>query len=262
MILVFDIGNTHTVFGAFDRSGKLHHSFRLRTDRKATGDEIYLYVHACLERAGISLAKIEQMVMGSVVPEVEREWRKAVEPFPNLKTYFTADHRSPWSFRIALKNAAQVGSDRLANAEAALSFGVPAIVVDAGTATTFDVLDKGASGPEYVGGAILPGPGISFDALIQRTSRLPSISMMVREGNLPVVGSDTEEALQSGLVHGFAAMVDGMVERICNERKFPSGIPVIATGGFASLLQKTSLRVTHFAPDLTLEGFYALIRKI
>lgn len=260
MILVFDIGNTHTVFGVFSKSGKLERTFRFSTKKDATSDELFHFIAPTILHAGFSIDKIERMVLGSVVPEVEREWRKMSEKFSNLRNFFIADYLAPWGFEIELPNPAQVGSDRLANVQASLGYGAPLIIIDAGTATTFDVVEEKNKKVFYIGGAILPGVGIGLEALVNKTSRLPQLSLVCNSEKLSVVGNSTESAMKSGMIHGFASMVDGMVERIAHERAWKNKT-VIATGGFQHLLKGTSKSVNHFLPNLTLEGFYDVASK-
>lgn len=254
--LTVDIGNTHTVFGVF-REAKLVWSFRIRTDKQACPDELFVAVEKLLLRADTTLAKINTVVLGTVVPELEHAWRKLFSDEP--AKFVMADRFAPWAFKIDLPYPDQLGPDRMANAEGGLRFGAPFIVLDAGTATTFDVVDGSKSAPRYVGGVIAPGVGISLEALIAKTSRLRAVSLSrSARGDFPVVGFDTETAIRSGAIHGFAAMVDGVVEKILRERGFPRETPVIATGGFSGYLRDVSERVTHFEPDITLEGLHAL----
>lgn len=266
MILIVDIGNTNTVCGVFNDAEELVRSIRLQTARKATRDEIYATLSQCLVQNQISLESIRKIILGSVVPELDQEWKRVSERFPNATNILFTDHKAPWSFRIDLREPAAVGADRLANAEAATKLGGPCIVVDAGTATKFDVIEEDPEkkgGLRYVGGVIAAGVGISFEALINNTSRLRMVSLIDKQGReIPVVGSSTEWALRSGAVHGFITMVDGMVSKILTERKLPASTHVIATGGFSPLLRGHSERCNFFDPNHTLEGYYAIAKKL
>lgn len=259
-ILAVDVGNSHTVIGLYEIDGRLVRSFRIKTDKQCSPDELYVSVDRLLERAGWRVANVDVVVLGTVVPELEHAWRKL---FVEEKAKFLmADQKAPWSFQISIPHPEQLGADRMANAEGGLSHGAPFIVVDAGTATTFDVVGGTREDPRYLGGAIAPGVGISLQALIAQTSRLRAVSLSrSARGELPVVGNDTESAIRSGAIHGFAAMVDGMVARIIEEQGFPENIPVIATGGFSGYLREISSRVTIYSPDITLEGLYALAKR-
>lgn len=265
MILVVDIGNTNTVCGVFSENDLLVQSFRLQTSRKATRDEIYVLLCQCLTLGGTKLDSIEKIILGSVVPELDQEWKRVSERFINAQKILFADHSAPWSFKIDLPDPKGVGADRLANAEAATRYGA-CVVVDAGTATKFDVLEHDPEKKNsliYVGGVIAAGVGISFEALINNTSRLRMVSLIDKQGReIPVVGHNTEWALRSGAVHGFITMVDGMIAKIMSERKLPPSTPVLATGGFSPLLRGHSLRCTHFNQNHTLEGYYAIAKKI
>lgn len=266
MILIVDIGNTNTVCGVFDPKDELVRSIRLQTSRKATRDELFSMLSQCLLQSGIALETIKKIVIGSVVPELDQEWKRVSERFPKVSNILFTDHRAPWNFRIDLPEPASVGSDRLANVEAATKIGGPCIVIDAGTATKFDVIENDSEHKgklRYVGGIIAAGVGISFEALINNTSKLRMVSLIDKQGReIPVVGHNTEWALRSGAVHGFITMVDGMIEKILSSRALPSSTPVIATGGFSPLLKGHSLRCTHFDPNHTLEGYHAIAKKI
>ena len=259
-ILTVDIGNTHTVFGLFRSGGASLSSFRMQTDRHACSDEIYAFLDRALGRRDLTINEVEQVVVATVVPELEYEWKKVFSQ--DGVRFLLADHTSPWSFDIALPSPAQLGSDRMANAEAALRFGAPVIVVDAGTATTFDVIGKRNDRFAYLGGIIAPGVGISIEALVGNTSRLNAVSLTKSaRGEFAVVGTDTESAMRSGAIRGFALMVDGMIQEICTEQNFKDDCLVIATGGYSGLLKGISKRVMNFEPNLTLEGLYAITQK-
>ncbi len=259
-LLAVDIGNSHTVCGLFSSAGSLEAQFRMQTDRSACADELFIFIDRTLSRRSLRIQDVDTLILATVVPELEIEWRAMCDS-ENLR-YMSANHTSPWSFRIELPDTSQLGADRMANAEGAVRFGGPLIVVDAGTATTFDVVDKDDKGFYYCGGAIAPGVGLSLRALVKGTSRLSAVSLLQDiGGNAPVVGNDTESAMRSGSVHGFAAMVDGMVEKIRQERDWAKGFPVIATGGFTEILRGTSKSVTHFEPSLTLEGLHAIAKR-
>lgn len=259
-LLAVDIGNSHTVCGLFSASGKLEAQFRMQTDRSACADELYIFIDRTLARRNLDFQGVNSLILATVVPELESEWRSMCRA---EKLQFTnATAQSPWSFQIALPHPEQVGADRLANAEGALRFGAPLIVVDAGTATTFDVVDFHNGSFAYCGGAIVPGVGVALRALVSGTSRLNAVSLLQSaHEDLAVVGNTTETAMQSGSIHGFAAMVDGMVQKIRDERSWPADFPVIATGGFSEILHSHCTSVTHFVPSLTLEGLYAIATK-
>lgn len=259
-LLAVDIGNSHTVCGLFSSAGKLEAQFRMQTDRSACADELYIFIDRTLSRRKLRIEDVDSLILATVVPELEAEWH-AMCAAENLR-FLSANKDASWSFRIDLPDTTQLGADRMANAEGALRFGAPLIVVDAGTATTFDVIDQSESEFVYCGGAITPGVGLSLRALVSGTSRLSAVSLLQKKTEiLPVVGNDTESAMRSGSIHGFATMVDGMVTRIAEERGWSPGFPVIATGGYAELLKGVSKSITHFEPAITLEGLYAIAQK-
>ncbi len=243
MILTIDIGNTDTKAGVFSDEGKC-----VADTRDATGTPVKLL--SLLE------SNFEKIVIASVVPNAAD---KIVELVKNkTELLHMTSSTSPWSFSIETEAPEKTGQDRLANMEGAMRFGAYAIVIDAGTATKFDVLE-GMEKKRFPGGVIAPGVGISFAALLEKAPALPKIEL---DKHSPVVGYNTEIAMRSGVVHGFAAMVDGMVMRIFEERKLPMQTAVVATGGFSKLLSTRARLVTHFAPKLTLEGLYGLSTKL
>ncbi len=259
-LLAVDIGNTHTVCGLFSTTGKLEAQFRMQTDRNACADELFIFINHTLSRHKLLVEDVDSLILATVVPELENEWQ-AMCSAENLR-YMSANAHAPWSFRIELPDPSQLGPDRMANAEGALRFGSPLVVVDAGTATTFDVVDKDDNGFYYCGGAITPGVGLSLRALVSGASRLHAVSLLRDlDDSLAVVGNDTESAMKSGSVHGFATMVDGMVTKIGKERGWSEKFPVIATGGYADILRSICQSVTHYEPSLTLEGLYAIAKR-
>lgn len=233
MILAVDIGNTRTKLGLFSPEGELR-------EEKAipTGSEIPDFSAA------------EKIVIGSVVPAENARW---LEKFP--KAYF-ASQESPWGFKIAVDGL--VGIDRLLAAEGALVFPGAVILVDAGTATKVDVLEGGVT-RTFAGGAIAPGMMLGYEAMLAGTAQLPRIEL---NKHSPVVGYNTETAIRSGVVHGFAALVDGLVMRAFEERKLAPGTTVVATGGNSSYLQARARLVSVYRPRLVLEGLYALAKKL
>lgn len=264
MILVANQGNTRASVLCYDSAGKERGKFAFPTAGGLSGEELFRKIDRELAAKGIAPESVEYIALGSVVPEAAPEWKKAAARFPALRSLTVLRWDHPWSFRLGIAEPSMVGLDRLANAEAALErFRPPFIVVDAGTAITFNVVGKDSQGPVFLGGAILAGPDTALKALAERTAQLPELSLSGRElHELPVVGDRTEAALLSGAVHGLAALVDGMVERIRREQNFPEEAPVIATGGFAPLLRERALSVTHFVENLTAEGYYAVAQKL
>jgi len=245
MLLALDIGNTHTVLGLFV-GDTLVADWRIATRRDATEDELGVLVHALFAADGRDHQAVEGMIVSSVVPDVNRSVAAmgrrhfGCEPLfvgPGVKT----------GMPILYENPHEVGADRIVNAVAAMARrGAPVIVVDFGTATTFDVVGPGG---EYVGGVITPGLGVAAEALFQRAARLHRVD--VRRPP-QVIGRNTEESVQSGLYHGYAGLVEGLLGRIRAELGVPA--PVIATGGLASELQADLGFIDEVDVHLTLDG--------
>jgi type III pantothenate kinase len=252
MLLAVDVGNTETVLGVF-RDEELAWHWRLATVPERSADELALLFGGFLEGQGLSFDRnVTGVVISSVVPTATQSLREMVRGYfhfapvvvePGVKT----------GVPVLTDNPKEVGADRIVNALAAFSkYGGPAIVVDFGTATTFDAISEGG---EYLGGAIAPGIQISARALYERTARLPRIELAAPRS---VVGKNTVESLQSGIVFGYSAMVDGMVERMAKELGTPT---VIATGGLASMVIEECRTVDHHDPWLTLEGLRLVFEK-
>jgi type III pantothenate kinase len=247
VLLTVDVGNTNIVLGLFD-GADLVRDWRMHTDARTTADELALAVRGLLgplagDITGISALSTSPAVLRELRVMFERYWgdvpRVIVEP--GVRT----------GVPLLYDNPKEVGADRIVNALAAHTvYGGPAIVVDFGTSTNFDVVS--ARG-EFLGGALAPGIEISVDALAARAAALRKVEL-VRPRS--VIGKSTVEALQSGLLYGFAGQVDGLVRRIVQELVGDSGAPVavIATGGLAPLVITESATIGHHAPDLTLVG--------
>ncbi len=257
MLLAIDVGNSETVLGLFDSDDLLEH-WRVGTDTRRTADEWAVVLRGLIGGSALSdLGEVDGIAMCCSVPSVQHEMREmfrrhfgdlpAVIVEPGVKT----------GVPIRMDNPKEVGSDRIINALAAVGlYGGPAVVVDFGTATTFDAVS--AKG-EYVGGAIAPGIEISIDALSSRGAQLHKIEL-VRPRN--VIAKNTVEALQSGIIFGFAGQVDGIVERMADELAAdPDEVTVIATGGLAPLVLEESRCIDVFEPWLTLIGIRLIYER-
>ncbi|HZA60513.1 MAG TPA: type III pantothenate kinase [Actinomycetota bacterium] len=245
MLLAVDVGNTETVLGVF-REGELAWHWRLSTVPDRTADELALLFGGLLEHQDLSFDRnVTGVVISSVVPQATQSLREMVSQYfrfpavivePGVKT----------GVSVLTDNPKEVGADRVVNALAAhAKFGGPAIVVDFGTATTFDAVSEAG---EYVGGVIAPGLQISARALYQETARLPRVELVPPKA---VIGKNTVESVQSGLIYGYAALVDGMVERMAKDLGDPT---VVATGGLAPTVIGECTTIDHHEPWLTLEG--------
>jgi type III pantothenate kinase len=240
MLLAIDCGNTQTVFGLFD-GAELTAQFRVGTDRNHTGDEL-----GVLLRALVDLESLDGIVLCSSVPQLVQEYELFAERWAGVELLVLGPGVST-GVPIRYDDPREVGPDRIANAVAARErHGTPAVVVDFGTSTNFDVVS--AAG-EFAGGVLAPGIEVSMDALFQRAARLFKIDFVEPPS---VIGKNTAASLQSGLVYGFAGQVDGIVERIRAE--LGAEAPAIATGGLADLIAPHSRTIDRVDPLLTLEG--------
>jgi len=251
MLLAIDVGNTNIVLGVFD-GDRLTESWRLVTMRERTADELGILVTHLCERSRIDLASVEGIILSSVVPPLTRTLEEMCEHYFG-KRPLTVDPASNTGMPVLYRPASDVGADRVVNAVAAYeTFGrqttSPLIVVDFGTATTFDAISKRG---EYLGGVICPGIGISADALFQRAARLPRVD--VRKPS-SVIGQTTVTSMQSGLFFGYVALVEGLVARMRLELEDGERAICIATGGMAGVLAGETTVIQRVEPDLTLQG--------
>jgi type III pantothenate kinase len=248
MLLAVDVGNTNTVLGVFEDEA-LVDSWRVRTDARATADELALQFRGLLH--GVP---VDGLSVCSTVPAVLRELRRMCErEFPDRPAVFV-EPGVRTGVSILIDNPKEVGADRIMNTLAAHHlYGGPAVVVDFGTSTNFDVVS--ARG-EFLGGALAPGIEISLDALASRAAQLRKVELTTPRS---VVGKSTVEALQSGMIYGVAGQVDGLVRRIVAE--LGGDAAVIATGGLASLVLPVSDTLEHHEPDLTLIGLRLVFAK-
>jgi type III pantothenate kinase len=241
MLLAIDVGNTQTVFGLFDGTA-LTEQFRVGTDRSHTGDEL-----AVMLRAFVELDSLVGIVLCSSVPPLVREYEAFAERWAGADLLVVGPGVAT-GMVIRYDDPREVGPDRIANAVAARDrHGAPAVVVDFGTSTNFDIVN--AAG-EFAGGVLAPGVEISMDALFARAARLPKVPFEAPER---VISQTTTAALQSGLVYGFAGQVDAIVGRIRTELGAESA-PVVATGGLADQIAPHSSTITAVDQELTLQG--------
>jgi type III pantothenate kinase len=252
MLLAVDAGNTQTVLGLF-RDERLHADWRVATRKDATADELGVLLRALFAGATIDPDLVDGMIVASVVPDLNDALRAAGERCFGFDPLFVGPGLKS-GMPILYENPHEVGADRIVNAVAAQArYGAPVIVLDFGTATTFDVVsEKG----EYLGGVIAPGLGVSAEALFEKAARLHRVS--IRRPSR-VIGRHTEQSLQSGLFHGYAALVRGLVDRIREELSCEA--PVVATGGLAPVFEPELDFLSAVDLDLTLEGLRLLWRK-
>src|SRR5947208_2586623 len=245
MLLVVDIGNTNTSLGVFDGEILVAH-WRLTTERARTVDEWGVLARNLFALTGFDFKSIGAIAIASVVPPLNFTLKRMAESYFNLTPLFV-DHSINTGVPILYEPPSDVGADRIVDAIAVIhKYGAPCIIVDFGTATTFDAIN--AKG-EYLGGVIAPGITISADALFERAAKLPRVEIK-RPRN--VVGSSTVEAMQSGLYHGYVGLVDGILRRMIDE--LGAKAHVIATGGLAPLIARGSEFIETVDETLTLEG--------
>lgn len=247
MFLAIDVGNTQTTLGLFDDAGSLVHGWRMATDASDTSDALHARLFSYFAKDGLELGLVDEAGVASVVPALERAWRRCLEAHLGHEPLVVRPGHD-CGMEIAMPRPEQVGADRIANAVAArLTYGAPVIVVDFGTATNIDVVD--AAG-RYRGGAIAPGLMLSAGALVARAAKLASIPV---EAPAHALGDTTETAMQSGLVIGAAAQAEGLVARIKGELGEPDAT-VVGTGGLARTVAQATTLFDAIDPDLTLRG--------
>jgi len=245
MLLVIDAGNSNITLGVF-RAHELIAEGRLNTDRDKSSDEYGVEIRDLFERSGVDTKSIDGIAIASVVPSLDQALRQMSETYFDLTPLFV-DHTNAIGLRILYDPPSAVGADRIVDAVAASTvYGVPCIIVDFGTATTFNVVN---AGHEYIGGAIAPGLKISAEALFSRAAKLPHVEIRQPE---KVIGSSTVAAMQSGLYHGYAGLVDGVLAQMIAE--LGSKPHVVATGGLARVIARASKFIDEVDETLTLEG--------
>jgi type III pantothenate kinase len=240
VLLAADVGNTQTVLGLFDGE-RLVEQWRLRTETERTGDEL-----GALFGRLVDFSSLTGICLSTTVPPLVREWERLAERFTNAELLVVGPGVKT-GIGVRYDDPRELGPDRIVNSLAARErYGAPVIVVDFGTSTNFDVVS--ADG-DFVGGVLAPGVEVSMDALFARAARLLKVEL---EPPATVIGKTTVSALQSGLVYGFASLVDGIVERIRAE--LGADAKVIATGGLADVIAPHAHTISNVDPELTLQG--------
>ena len=249
MLLVIDIGNTNTSLGVYEND-KLVETFRLSSDVKKTADEYGISLLAILNHNNLT-SKIKGAIVSSVVPQLCETYKYAIKKYLKIEA-ISLSYKSKMPIKLALNNNKEIGADRIANATAAaIKYKLPAIVIDFGTATTFDIVDKDAC---FVGGIIAPGLKIQANSLAQFTSKLPKLKI---EAPDKAIGKSTISAMLSGIVLGHRCLIEGMIKNC--EKELNQKATIIATGGYSSVLFDNMDDVLDYIDkDLTLFGLKEL----
>ncbi len=259
MLLVVDVGNTNTVLGVFgvqhggERYGPLIAHWRVSTTKTQTVDEYGVLFRNLFAMSGMEFTAVQGAVISSVVPPLDSTLREVCERYFRSRPLFI-EPGVKTGMPVHYDNPAEVGADRIVNSVAAFEkFGGPCIVVDFGTATTFDVVSKNG---EYLGGVITPGIGISSDALFAHTARLPRVDIRKPPR---VIATNTVNSLQSGLYYGYLGLIDGILERLIAE--LGENVAVVATGGLANLMGGGSKYIREIDDLLTLDGLRIIFER-
>jgi type III pantothenate kinase len=255
MLLVIDAGNTNIVAGAYRGDDILVGPWRRETGRDRTSAELFAWLEACFAGAGLSVREVRAAAVASVVPALDGVLERTCADHLRVKPVVVGRAYVRLGIAVRVDKPEEVGADRLANAVAAHArYGGPLLVVDFGTATTFDVVDRDGA---YCGGALAPGVNLSVEAVHRATAKLPRIAV---ERPPAVIGRATVSAMQSGVYWGYVSMIEGMVARIRAEFGVPD-MKVVATGGLASLFLDATGVIDVSDPDLTLYGLKVIAER-
>ena len=253
MLLAIDAGNTNLVFAMVD-GGDIRARWRIATDPRRTADEYSVWLHQLLELEGLSKRDVHAVIIGTVVPRALHNLEVLSNKYFGVEPLIAGQGSAAWPIKFDVDEPQNVGADRALNAIAAhAKHPGDLIVIDFGTATTFDVVDGEGS---YKGGIIAPGINLSLDALVSAAAKLPRIAIEAPKGNLSVIGRTTQDQMLIGIYWGYVAMLEGLVERMKRELGHPA--KVIATGGLADLFDKQTDVFDEIEPDLTIQGLSLL----
>ena len=256
MLLAVDAGNTNVVFALFDGL-EIRSRWRIATDPRRTGDEYAVWLLQLMEIEGIERASVTQMIVATVVPRARHNLEVLGEKYFGLTPMIAGEGAAEWDFPIDVDDPRSLGADRALNAIAAHArHPGDAIVIDFGTATTFDVVDFNGA---YKGGIIAPGINLSLDALVNNTAKLPRIAIESPASG-SVIGRNTEDQMLIGVYWGYVAMMEGLIARLRAEIGRPAR--VVATGGLAILFDEHTEIFDHVEADLTLEGLAILAGRM
>ena len=253
MLLAIDAGNTNIVFALF-KDAQVLGTWRITTNAQRTSDEYAVFLHSLMLAAGLNPREIASAILGSVVPEANFHLVHLCRDHFKCEPMIVGAAGVDVGIKIIMDRPEEVGADRIINSVGGLDkYKPPFMIIDFGTATTFDVVDPSGS---YVGGAISPGINLSLQALHMAAAKLPRIGIAKPKN---IVGKNTVEAIQSGVFWGYVGLIEGMIGRI--KKEFTQPVTVIATGGLASLFKEAVSGIDHFDNDLTLRGLYLIHQK-
>jgi len=260
MLLAIDSGNTNIVFAVFDDAGEMRGEWRSSTNVNRTADELWVWLTHLMELADLKRQDIDAAIIATVVPATLFNLKSLCRKYFEVDPLVIGEPEVELGIGILLDNPDEVGADRLVNAVAAQQiYGGPLIVIDFGTATTFDVVDAEGN---YCGGVIAPGINLSLEALHQAAAKLPRIAVSRPER---VIGKSTVPAMQSGIFWGYLSLIEGLVTRMRSEFFDHNGkdhrMDVIATGGLAPLFSESSEMIRCADVELTLKGLYSIYRQ-
>ena len=253
MLLAIDAGNTNIVFALVDGEGTIRARWRIATDARRTADEYAVWLHQLLALEGYGRGDIAQVIIGTVVPRALHNLTVLAQKYFNQTPLVAGQGDVPWPLQLDVVEPASVGADRALNAMAAHArHKGDLVIIDFGTATTFDVVDYDGA---YKGGIIAPGINLSLDALVAAAAKLPRVAIAAPE-DASVVGRTTESQMLIGVYWGYVAMIEGLVARLKAEIGRP--VIVIATGGLAILFDQNTDAFDVIEPDLTIQGLALL----
>jgi type III pantothenate kinase len=253
MLLAIDAGNTNTVFAIFEGNNLLG-QWRMATDSRRTADEYGVWLLQLLGRAKIDAQNIKAAIMSCVVPQATFALRMLARNYFQTELLIVGESNVDLGIEAKMERPREVGADRLVNAVAAWQkHKEPLIIIDFGTATTFDVVDKDGS---YIGGVIAPGVNLSLEALHRAAAKLPNVAI---ERPATVIGKETVSAMQSGIYFGYVGLIEGIVARIRDE--YGSKMRVVATGGLAPLFAKATSVIDGLEPDLIIDGLRLIYER-
>jgi type III pantothenate kinase len=252
MDLMVDIGNTHTVLGIFNDDTLKRH-WRVTSQLSRTEDEIWVVIDSLFNLDKLDLKQIKGVCISSVVPELSRIYKRMIEKYLSIRPMYISPELNI-GLNILYQDPQSVGADRICNSVAGKrKFGSPLIVLDFGTATTFDCINKDG---DYLGGVICPGIASAATILHRKAAKLPKIELMFPSH---VIGKNTEESMQSGIMYGSVDLIEGLISRIKSEL---SGNPkVVATGGLAHTISKRTKAIDVVDENLNLEGIFQIYKQ-